>query len=509
MVAELICLSSIAIMIPGAEASPSFTPTEYLSLSSTVTCDFNRSDVSSLPHTLVNGNPGATNALYWETNRSYLYFGNATSASDTASQFGIGRAVFRLSDPVGTSDYWQVSVTTWWAGITYLSPTWTEVGSYTLSATGVYSSGNVGVGILASDTGAGSTTIVSEQLHTSAYLESYWEINGGAPTDQPPSTWRRPATGTDWWDATTNTLTGTPWTLDEVRRMVVIVDLRFETTIFSYISRQAGSSVSLALGGVSVAIAPAAYTPPAVPSGGFILRPNADIGVDDMSYYPGTEDGYFDAVNETNQFGDGDTSYINGTWALGNGVILGFENVPSWVDDDTVFSVTAWVIARETVDSSYPLVTALVRGSEGGVTGGTFSTLISYANRSVYAPVNPDTNLSWTVDQVNDLTMTLAPWWAILVGYTGECRITQVALLVVPVTQEPGGSTSFADVFYWLGAGGGFFGILGAIGFFGMVAIPIMAAYAYREGAGGEIFVGATITFVLFLGFFLTSLWAG
>lgn len=254
----------LVVILPGisteSEAIPGFTPTEYLIPNATLSCDLHMADGNlNSVYTAVDGEPGTPSATYWETNNSYLYWGNLSSVYDETGDRGVGTAIFHLSEPLGVSStgYWQLSVTSYTAFPSF-SADWTNLGHVTVcDASNEYHGYDLGIGY--TSVNRGSTLVHSQMAHTT-WSESSWGIDGSTGNIwDPPSYWFRPDTGSQWWDTGNNTLQDRAWSTAEVYNLVVIIQMRLTNEAFTGITKDGGNPVALAVGGLRVAIAPSPY----------------------------------------------------------------------------------------------------------------------------------------------------------------------------------------------------------------------------------------------------------
>ncbi|OGN87473.1 MAG: hypothetical protein A2Z74_04705 [Chloroflexi bacterium RBG_13_46_9] len=249
-----------------SEAIPGFTPTEYLVPNATLSCELHMADGNyNSFHTAVDGDPGsiaagAATTLYWETNKSYLYWGNLTDIYDETGDFGVGTAIFHLSEPLGISPtgYWDVSVTSYTAFPTF-EYDWTNISHVTgCDASNEYHGYRLGIGYTSINRGE---TIVHSQYSRTTWDSSTWGVDGsGGDISEPPVSWFRPDTGTQWWDVGNNSLNSRAWSSAELYNMIVIFEFRLESPeFFTGITKNGGVPAALALGGIRVAVAPSPY----------------------------------------------------------------------------------------------------------------------------------------------------------------------------------------------------------------------------------------------------------
>ena len=486
-IAITVCVSLIALnlfyfvdFVQADFGESGWAGSEILNPDETISCDFETSKPSGDPHQFISGDPGAIYpagqaTTYWETNDSYCYWGNATSAVDTDSGWGIGKGIFTLDDPVGTSEYWVVNVTYWTVGIVFLSPTWTQIGSYSLSTSGLWCAGNLGVGITASAT---SDYLIHSQMHPDAGSgqDGWWWINGETPTDAPPDQWMRPEGGTFAYPFLTNTLYNRPFTLDEVRNMAIIIELSFLPTIFGNFDFCGVGGVSIAIGGLSVEAIPTDYTPPDY-ADGFILRPDGDLldsqwqsGVNETFRSMDWTEPVFDKVNETTSSSDQETSYVYSSWADQNNymdgdddkelsniyVVFNMTNPPVDAPDDE-YAVYLWVIARSTVQnysSTFVMKMELATAPQQSYENWIHGLSESYANYSgeyltSYTPdmvsgggtmpynVEPHYSLAELEHLLTGIYLFASTDYDGVYSLTdGYVRVSQIAVICVPYSQD-------------------------------------------------------------------------
>ena len=443
----ILCLGAIPLI--GVNVSA--TTTETLSINDYIRCDFESAEGASLVDE-IDGNPGASSAAFWETNRTWLYWGNSTSAADDGP-WGIGRGIFELTTPVSTAAYWSVNVTCWLAPITFLPPTFSEIGTYSQSSNGMWAAFNLGVGLV-DEYGQ----VEHIQMHTSALQDSYWWLGGGLYNDQPPATWTRPATGTNYWTAATNTLANRPWTLEEIERMVVILDVSTATDIFVKANEVAGSGVSIGIGGIFVTVTPVSYSPPDY-SGGFILRPDDDISYDGWHTPDYNETDMFSYVNETDDFSDYTDSYIQTNWTYENEdhsyITFSLTDTPDYAED-TQYTAYVWVIMENQYqlydatiligfgisDQPYSYVQMSASGvSEYWSNYSMVSNIMYYPIQHLMAPFTASPG-PYTLDDLDNSIVTLnllkykdlpSGWYN---EWMGPLNVTQIGVICIPYTAD-------------------------------------------------------------------------
>lgn len=260
-------ISLCVIASSSSNAIPGFTPTEYLIPNATLSCELHMADGNyNSTYTAVDGDPGSIssvggkNTLYWETNNSYLYWGNLSSTIDETGDFGVGTAIFHLSEPLGISPtgYWDVSVTSYTAFPSFKTD-WINLGHVTQAdADNQYHGYRLGIGYTSVNRG---TTVIHSQYSRTTWDSSSWGIDGSSgDVTEPPSYWFRPDTGTQWWDVGNNTLNSRAWSTAELYNMIVIFEFSLESPeVFTGITKDNGYPMALALGGIVVAVAPSPY----------------------------------------------------------------------------------------------------------------------------------------------------------------------------------------------------------------------------------------------------------
>lgn len=248
-------LSPLAFTIEVA-AIPGFTPTEYLIPNAMLSSDFHMADGNlNSQYTAVDGNPGASSDTFWETNNSYIYWGNLSSQYDETGDRGVGTAIFHLSEPLGISPtgYWRLSATTWMSFPTFAA-NWIDIGHVIQAdASNAYHGYDLGIGY--TSVNRGGTLVHSQYAHT-AWSSSSWGVDG-ASADY----WFRPDTGIQWWDVGNNSLESRAWSTSEMYNLVVIIQMKLENQLFlSTLIKNGGDPLALACCGLQVAIAPSPYT---------------------------------------------------------------------------------------------------------------------------------------------------------------------------------------------------------------------------------------------------------
>ena len=303
-----------------------------------------------------------------------------------------------------------------------------------------------------------------------------------------------------------------PFTASEINSMYLIFEMYFTPQAWTAMNTVgADSPLSIYLTELFIIATPVYdYTPP-VYSSSFIIRPNGEVTNSGMNFYPGTEDGTFDAVNDTQYFGDADVSYMNCSWSYSNYVSLTFDDAPSYVSDNRLYAIDLWVIARETVSSSGRVLFLLSTDAEG---------ILYYTEPlgQYYTNVSDDwlyhngTGEGFTVAEINHLTLRIGPWF--IPGETpgsGQFLVTQIGIMCRPVSyieDDGGDSPGFGDVVYWLGKQNGILAIFGVMGFLGMIGIPVITYLSYRNEGGFNAVLSGVMLFMLFFIFFIVAVFA-
>ena len=450
--AMLMTILVLILFVPG-DAKAAVVPTEYLIPDGIIQCDFIDSRTgyqgSANAYTAVDGDPGASSVAYWETNDTYLYWGNNTQTGSIQTGWGIGRGIFTLSDPIdlSASDYWQVTATCWVSGMAFLSPAWTQIGGYSLTSNGLWSAFNIGVGYT-DDLGV----LQYVQMHTSALQDSYWWVDHEGTNDQPPISWDRPQTGTNTYDILLNTLTGAPFTANNIENMVIVVDISLTSQIWSKCTYETGEGIAIALGGIRLGIEPATYTPVSYPNG-FILRPDGDAYNEVWLNESDSPNDTFNSVNESTVSGDSDTTFVYTGWDN----YSYYEDELQWTltdppdeaydSEEEFYYVYAWVIMKSSIQDyamdvtfgcAWPYEDYDRRDmTVSGVPTG------SYRNYTMYFGLFA----SWgdngmvSIDELDDMLGFVTIDQGDIVDYDEFLYVTQFAVICVPITFEESSDT--------------------------------------------------------------------
>jgi len=246
---------------------------------------------------------------------------------------------------------------------------------------------------------------------------------------------------------------------------------------------------------------PTEYTPDVEPSGRFILRPDTDKYVNGFENQTVSDnEGIYGALNETNQHGDAEQSYINASWDKSAFVGLGFTDPPSWAAD-TDYKVTLWSIIRQTETGIGTYYTLTMSISSEGLDQKAYYPSTSYTNNTHDSDFIPGSSDYWRLTDLEDI---LANLWLGWVGATpsGELRVTQVAFLCTPIVPsdyvpDTGGFTdeTFQE---WITAGGFFmiFGFMGAVGLIAGAPLAIIFYKSGRSDGAGALAMAVGIIFV-------------
>jgi hypothetical protein len=411
-----------------------------------------------------------------DTNGEYLFWGNATSSS--AGTFGVGVLKIGLSDPIGElADWYNVS---------FKAALMLKCGSHyeeTIVPSGDYLSVRFGVGYN------------SETLGYYEQMEPDYQ-----PTSGSGGTHIHTCNPTGDWEFE-HDLEERPFSLAEVQAMYMIIWLRFDSTAFALIP-EPDTPKSLLLLYVQAYILPEEYTPPpeSIPTpGSFILRPNGDLAAWAWSSTEATRTA---AVNETYYHGDGDVSFINST---DTGAMTAFtltDPLPWLAGEGRIWQCYPWVVAKtaEPIDPDEAGIWLGMRWTSELLHGLTQIAPLQagWYNHSVGPMVvGEGPYINWTYDELVSAQVYLTS------GLNNS--ITQIAVLCVlvgvgPTDKEMGGALEFFS-------NGGFNTIFGILGFLGLIAVPVVAAWSYREGNDGlGVAAGAIVLMVLFGGFFLVGL---
>ena len=424
-----------------------------------------------------NGDDSETDLGEWDGDPGALHWANATQG--VQGTYGMATLKVGLSDLAESelSDYYTVHISALWTTRSGLPSTaWT-----TISSQGAGISSRVGLGYSGAETG--------DYEYINA---TYTNAGGGIGNNILTKIYCR------------NEVYARPFTADEIDNLYAIVQLRFDAGNIAYCNP--GTLVNLWLGMVDVQVNPVSYTPETIPSGSFILRPNGGANYSSyMTPYPVTE--RFAAVNETPYFGDADTSYLYSLWANKTSVPLTFTDTPSWANA-AGYSAILWVVARETLDTAYEELAIALHGSNGKLSFTEKHDIqVAYTNQTLSVPTNPGTNISWTLDELDAITASFIARYDDPDNIpTGDCRITQVAILCVPTSYTPP-DVDFGGTQEWLATGGGIMTMFAAFGFIGLCATPVIAIFMFKEQDQGVLY---TVAMTIFMGtMFFFMFWFG
>ena len=459
------------------------------------------SDVVMDPEALNRINPdesGFTNDFgfddnYWDATPGCVLWGDAESATD--GSYGTGEVRFEVEDLAGeVADYYYLEFWIWTiivygvppAGVTYPDPA-TESISFRL-------------GFGYTDAASGSNEFInSTYVNVSASSGAPFETTAGS---------------LEWYDIE-NGAENRPFTLSEMNHLYVVIQMRFDPGGWGALHSQANPPYNLGICYTALRAVPTTHTPETPQTGSFVLRPDMDIHVNGFENQTVSDnEGMYGALNETNQHGDAEQSYINASWDKSAFVSFGFTDPPAWATDID-YRVTLWTIIRHTETGIGTLYSLTMSISSDGYDQKSYYPSTSYTNNthdSDYVPGGADW---WTLTDLEDI---IAHLWLGWTGATpsGELRVTQLAFLVTPVVPgdyvPPTGDYEFEDVLDFFGEGNGFSIIFAVIGGIGLIATaPLMIMY-YKEGREsgiGAIALGACMI-AASLGFLIvgTNAWA-
>ena len=430
-----------------------------------------------------------------------------TATSSTVGDFGTAYLELGLEDPTGeVADYYSVRVYVKTIVFDDFLGAWAEG---TLSFLDQYTWAWVGLKVSGAET---------------ADLETYW------PTDT--NLEYADASGTSWYNSNVlelapegsqmaikswtgwsiqyhdfdeNPLYERPWTLDEVNNMHLYGEFGWSPNIFDYLAYHTpGDPIALALSQFYVEVFPETYSPAATPEGSFILRPNGDRAMDGWLNESDEADDLWASLDETTRGSDWDDTYI---YTADSGELYyscTFTDPPSWAAD-TEYAIYPWMIVQS---ESYTYGEGFFLWSVYPVyqqweTLEVLSVMNFWCNRSVELATVYSTGDAWTLPDLTILVGTLS------IEAIHQVNVSQLAVLCVPLTDvdiEPGeGEDGGAGIFDFVVSGGGVATIFAVIGFFGMIAVPVLTVYASREEGLAESALGGFIMMVLFLGFFLVG----
>jgi len=430
----------------------------------------------------------------------YLYWGDDADVGGDPwpGTFGAAQAKFILDDPTPAHETTVTGVPSTASGVMadyYVVNAWVW---YTLTWGGTPADGSTTID------GEDQTVAVSIRTglgYTGADTGSYEYMNESRNITGASGT---SYTGHAFYNAR-NEVYERPFTMDEVNHMYFIVELRFDAGAISKFNYYLdGGNIALFM--LDVLYENAEYTPPVLQTGSFILRPNGGANYSSyMTPYPVTE--RYLAVDETPHFGDGEVSYLYSGWTNKTSVPLTFDDTPSWASA-AGYTATLWAITRETVATSDEEFAMALYGSNLKLSFTEKHSLqTAYTNQTLSVPTNPGTNISWTLDELDAITASFIARYDDPDNIpTGDCRITQVAILCTPSYYTPP-DVDFGGTQEWLATGNGFMTIFAIFGFIGLCATPVLAVFMLKEGDQSVLY---TIAMTIFMGtMFFFLFWFG
>ena len=482
---SFVCLAALTASSSNTEAAPTIerlVPNAVLTNDMFVYGDDSEANVLNMitnhgTLAIGNGDNTETDLGEWDGTPGALHWANATVAGQ--GTYGMATLKVGLSEPAQAeqSDYYTVHIAALYAlraGVP--SSAWCSV-----SAPGSGVSLRIGLGYAGAETGN------FEYVNSSYITEP-----GGA------------GNSVSMYINCRNELYSRPYTADEIDHLYAVIQFRFDETYIALCTPSV--LVNLWLGMVDVQVNPVSYTPETTPSGSFILRPNGGPNYSSfMTPYPATA--RFGAVNETQYFGDADDSYLYSPWANMTGVPLYFTDTPSWASGDR-YSATLWAIVRETVETADEEFAMSLWSSDINFTAvESHDIQVPYMNITLYAETNPATQLGWTLDELDDIVASFIARYDDPDNIpTGNCRITQVAILCVPTSYSPP-DIDFGGTQEWLATGGGIMTMFAAFGFIGLCATPVIAIFMLKEQDQGVLY---TVAMTIFMGtMFFFMFWFG
>lgn len=434
-------------------------------------------------------------------------------AADDSDYFGTATVKLGLEDPGGvTADYYNVRV---YIKTIVFDDFLGSVADGTLSFLDQYTWAWFGVGVSGADT---------PDIETYYPTDTVWEY-----VDTSGTTWyngisleRQPSGGAIsyvtgggmpypimYQDFDENPMYERPWTLDEVNNMYIWGEFGWSSSIFGTIAYYDGGTLALALAQFYVEVFPDTdYTAPTNPTGSFIIRPDSDIGLDGWANETGIEANLWASLDETTSSSDLATTYIytndsNEVW-----YDCTFTDPPAWAAN-TEYALYPWLFLQcenyePDWDTFYWHVTPR---SEQWETLIMPSIMTHWCNRSVALETVYSTGEPWTLAQI---TRVMA---SITVSCTEQVNISQMAILcvptgdvIIPPGEEPADGSAIME---WFTEQNGVIYLFGIMGFVGVIAVPVMGAYAYKEGGGAQAILGAVMAWFLFMGFLLVGVFAG
>jgi hypothetical protein len=434
---------------------------------------------------------------YWDGAPGCIYWGNGTSS--TSGTYGTAYVKIGLTDIV-TEDtgYWSVDAFVVYYALGGLAP-WTTGPDEVVRRTApgsIAMSVSVGFGCLGDSpaetmnaTSIGNiTTTVTTPLETAGYALGVYNIMNG-----------------DY---------SRPWSTEEVNDGYLILKLEFDASAWGTMIYTT-TPISLVVAYVQVQVQSEAYTPPTpatIPTGSFILRPDGVSLNATWGAFPATCTDMADSTNETNYFSDGENSYAYATFS---GLLIDVEELKLTFSDPmagytfaTRFTVIPWVIMRSTTASvSAATASATIFDStDPGTTSLVYftTTSLSYTNYTTTTSfLNPRTNTTWTLTDLEDLSMGFGVIGALA---TGQLRISQVGVLVIPYWTDDN-AWDFSGMLQYLG-GGMIPTLIGVMGFAMLIGVPTIAVWSYKNGEsdGMSTVLHAVVLMVLGFGFFMVGL---
>jgi len=431
---------------------------------------------------------------YYDAAPGSVWFGEVTSETDPDGIYGMGNLRVTLDDltesEMAASDYWTVSVQIFGMmtggplDVNASSPgdPW---GPQTLAVHTPAASIRMGLGY--TDAATGSSEVLDDTYH---YLETWGEIGGSTLYINYLISEDYPYVGGQMLNQE-NLALDRPFTTDEINHMHLWLQWRLDQVTYDgWYSADPGDipPYRFKVAWVLIYLTSSTYTPPDDP-GTFILRPNDDIANNGWTNYSVDDyQGLYGATNESGWMGDGTESYINSTWAISRGFRLGFTDVPDGVPDSARFTITLCMVARETVEYNSNMIVTSIFAAEGFLYNQSATTPAAYwMNLTHECDLSPDTEETWTVEELNLMQVVFNLWANPFLDPDGECQITQIQVICYPVegydsTLPPDFEPiDFDDVAVWLSEGHGFSTIFAIMGAFGMFLVAPFIAISVRE----------------------------
>ena len=414
---------------------------------------------------------------WWDAYPGCVLWGDANSATD--GNFGTAEVRFTLMDLVGESSAYYYMRIALFVTITQGDPP-EENMPPTLETD--FWSFRIGFGYRDADTGtAENLNQTYNQLETSTGTP--WETQSSQVI----------------WEHEENDQLDRPYTADEVNNMYCVVQMRFDPQGWGYINDYGTLPINLGLAYCGIDAVPTDYTPEDITTGGFILRPNEDIFVTGYENYSADDyEDMYGALNDTNQHGDADQSYVNASWSKSALLELGFTDPPAWAAD-TEYKVVFWCIIRQT-ETGLGTVRELTMGlvpDQREKYRTTFYPTTSYTNNTYASDFVPGGSEYWSLLELEEIKAFFSLTWTGDDTPTGEFRMTQAAFLVTPIV--PGDyvpdTDDFTDVTFqeWI-ASGGVFTILALMGGIGLIAgAPIAIIFFKNDRTDGVGALGMAV----------------